>query len=187
MCRAIVILLIGSALVLIMDSCQDPTTVDEDGEIICQSLSDGSLQLVTGIRFYDENASPIGFAGNPNVANDRELYVYPNPTGPSLSLGGVDLEGYHLYIVPATKDTMCADLDYTDARFTYSEQALAILSSLDAPFGGMDMQVNLSTLPSDAFYKVILYSEGRPTLVENIYYSQSRPLNDVYIELLGAF
>jgi hypothetical protein len=187
MLRLYALLFLFSTYFLGLSGCQDPEVIEEEVRPICEDLTDASLQAITGIRFFDENGSPIGLAGNPNVDNDREFLAYPNPCGPVLNIGLPSPATYRVFIIPATKDTACADSDFSDVTFLYSELALRDAASLEIQDVDSNIQVNMSGQASESYYKIIFVSNEGQLLIENVYYSRDRLLNDVYLELLAAF
>jgi len=172
-----------------MVSCDDPTV--EDPEILdgpdCSAIDDKSIELVTGIRFFDENGSSLGRVGNPNVTNDSSINVYPNPNNGVIAISNQNDIEYDLFIFPCTKDTLCSEIDFEDYKFEYSIDALNALDSTTISLTTQNIQLQFQQDFAAGYYKLVFFSEGEDVIIENMYYDSNKTANEIIEFLTGEF
>ena len=181
------------ATIFLIFSCQDPIEdppmeepeVKEDPD--CAAFDEKSLEMITGIRFFDENGSPIGQAGNPNITEDSPIQVYPNPNNGVIAISKQNNIDYDLFIFPCVKDTMCSDIDFNEGVFEYSIDSLLALDSTSIDISTQNLQLQFQSNFEAGYYKLVFYSAGEDVIIENIYFDSSKSGNEMIDFLNGEF
>lgn len=163
---------------------EDPEIMEEQD---CSAIDEGSLELVTGIRFFDEQGSSIGQAGNPNVTKNSPIKVYPNPNNGVIAISKQNDIEYELFIFPCTKDTLCSEIGFEDYKFEYSADALNVLDSTTINLATQNIQLQFQQDFAAGYYKLVFYSEGEDVIIENMYYDSNKNGNEIIEFLTGEF
>ena len=181
------------SIIFLITSCDDPITDPpmEDPEVMedpdCSAIDEKSLEIITGIRFFDENGSPIGQAGNPNITRESPIHVYPSPNNGVISISKQNDIEYDLFIFSCEKDTMCSDVDFDNLVFEYSIDSLYNLDSTTLNVMTSDLQIQFHPDFEVGYYKLVFYSEDEDVIVENMYYDSSKSGNEMIDFLNGEF
>jgi len=171
---------------------EDPMTQNEEEEMNdapdCSSESELSLELVTGIKFFDEAGAAIGQVGNPNVTDDQAVKIFPNPSNGNLFISKDSDDFYTFYLFPCQKDTTCNDLDYSTFEFDYSEEKLGSLSGVTFGLESQNLQTQLGSEYEAGYYKMVFVPEGEgKTIVHNTYIDFDKSPNEIIAFLGGEF
>lgn len=186
------IFLFFSLILLIIscgDSSEDPNMEESQmmEELGCASLEEESLKLVTGIRFFDETASPIGKVGNPNVTNDSPIRIYPNPNNGIMAISKQNDIEYDLFIIFCEKDTLCSGIDFNESLFEYSIDSLYRADSTSIALETQALQIQFQSDFAAGYYKFVFYNKDEDIIVENMYYDASKTPNEIINFLNGEF
>ena len=171
------------------DPILDPPTEDPEvkEDLDCAAFGEESLEIITGIRFFDENGSPVGQAGNPNITKESPIQVYPNPNNGVIAISKQNNIEYDLFIFPCVKDTLCSDIEFDDYEFDYSIDSLYALDSTTIDISTKNLQLQFQSDFEVGYYKLVFYSEGEDVIVENIYFDSSKSGNEMIDFLYGEF
>ncbi len=162
------------------DTHTDPPPYDnEEQELDCTELNDKSLQIVTGIKFSDENGSPIGKVGNPNTTTNSPIIIYPNPSNGVISISQQNEIEYQLFIIPSEKDTMCKNLVFDNYTYLYSLDSLYNIDSTPIDFATQNAQIAFPSEFAAGYYKLVFYNEIENLIVENMYYDPNKSGNEM--------
>lgn len=181
------------SLFFLLISCDNPI-VDppmQDPEMIndpdCLAIDEKSLDLVTGIRFFDENGNSIGQVGNPNVTKESPFSIYPNPNNGVIGISKQNDIEYDLFIIPCKKDTMCSDIAFDDYKFEYSIDSLYAINSTTIDLVTQNIQIQFQSDLTFGHYKLVFYNENEDLIIENIYYDPNKSVNEMIDFLNGEF
>lgn len=172
-------------------SCSDKNNeMEEEEETIeldCSAADSKSLNLITGVRFFDESGSPLGQVGNPNVTPIDQLYVYPNPNNGVIAISKQNDIDYELFLFPCTKDTTCSDIDFSEYVFDYSQDELYDIDSTSIMFETPNIQIQFNSSLPAGYYKMVFFNENEDVIVENIYYDPDKSITESVDYLTGEF
>jgi|TARA_R110000737_G_C14589797_1_gene487297 hypothetical protein len=163
---------------------EDPW-IKEDPD--CAAFDEKALEIITGIRFFDDNGSQFGQAGNPNVTTESPIQIYPNPNNGVIAISKQNNVEYDLFIFPCVKDTSCSEVDFDEDIFEYSIDSLYTLDSTTIDISTQNLQLQFHSNFEVGYYKLVFFSEGEDVIVENIYFDSSKSRNEIIDFLNGEF
>lgn len=145
-----------------------------------------AIDIVTGIRYYDDNGAAIGKTGNPNILNNDDLKVFPNPINGALLIQGSKDELIEFWIIEAKKDTTFTDIEYASVDLNYPVHTLDDKKLFYSKSESGSSLVDFIDF-NPGYFRLIVKDEDQNTLIENIYYDPTKSGNEMIAFLNDAF
>lgn len=145
-----------------------------------------AIDIVTGVRYFDENGSAISKTGNPNVTNNDFLKVFPNPINGFLYVECNQCTSFEFWLVGARKDTTYSDFDFTALEFEFSDEILDSKQLYSGTSTSEKAIIDFVDLEK-GYYRLFLKDGRQNNLVENIYFDPSQTGNEMIAFLNEEF
>ncbi len=141
------------------------------------------IDIVTGMQLRDENGSPIGAVGNPNI-NPQATAIYPNPGQGIVSVYSPNSLVESIWILPGIQDTTFMDIDFANEinNINYTQSEIEALDILNIDINAAQVNLNLQEL-ENGYYRVFYQLENGELKWDNIYINKELTGTDIVNEL----
>ncbi|MBP7273162.1 MAG: hypothetical protein KA974_04940 [Saprospiraceae bacterium] len=155
---------------------------------ISQIIPEQEISLVSGLQLRDENGSPLGTLGNPNVLmNDTAIAIYPNPARGVMFVHATDTI-QQIWMIKGTADT-----SFRASNFALLlNQDLYSVDKIDnaavIPIYGINhpnVSINLDNVEIDltGYYRIFIQLKDGTIHWDNFYKHNSNSTQDAINQL----
>lgn len=157
-----IIFILSILFISVLFSCEDK--MEDDGPGINPVEHYKSIDVITGVDFYDANGLPIGRWGFPNHKKGEDIFVYPIPNNGVFSVSTFNqktIKRIWLVAAECMKDSVTVDIQTLSQNLSYtvSELETAQIKDIPTPDFIDAIQLDFSDVAA-GFYKLYYQNES---------------------------